>query len=146
VKRLGLIAIALLLSGCQLATASWPKPEPLFYHAATPVQEQARIADWRGRGYTTGLVAFTGSMSPWLHGGETVILEPYNGQPLHAGMVLTFWRGAVEPNVIHLCADVGPEAVYMTGIHNRYSDGWILKTHIHSIVREVITSTTEGTR
>ena len=132
------LVLFLAVSGC--ATANWPQPEATFYHADTPAQASARAAVWRAKGYVVGPVAFTGSMRPWIRGGELVVLEPYGEQLLHPGMVLVFYRGADTPRCIHLVADVTDKAVYMTGINNRYSDGWIPKSKIHSILREVITT------
>lgn len=132
------VLILCLLSSCASLQRSWPRPETPYFHAATPAQAQSRATYWRSKGYIIQSVRGTGSMLPWLTGGELVALEPYGAQLLHPGMVLTFYRGADAPNVIHLVADVTESSVYMTGLANRQSDGWIPKSQIHSIVREII--------
>lgn len=133
-----LLCFFVLSLGCSTLSRSWPRPETPYFHAATPAQAQARVSYWLSKGYDVQRVRGTGSMLPWLTGGELVALEPYGDQLLHPGMVLTFYRGTDAPNVIHLLADINDRSVYMTGLANRYSDGWFPKRQIHSIAREII--------
>ena len=130
------LAVALLLSGC---ASSWPTPRLSFYHAASVADAKREIASRpKMAGSVLAPVAYTGSMKPHLRGGELVLLEPYIGQQLAAGDVVSFDRGDA-PNCLHMVADVKGSHVYMTGTNNRYSDGWFHVSKINWICRAAVT-------
>jgi hypothetical protein len=130
-------AVFLILAGCGRAD-SWPKPRAEFFHAANSAQAIKRVGEMQRAGFVVAPVAFTGSMRPWLVGGELVVMEPYHGQPLAKGDPLVFNRDDGTLSVLHMVASVNERAVYMTGINNRYSDGWHPLSSVRYIVREVI--------
>lgn len=120
------------------SAAGWPKPAAPFFHAPDARTAGARAAMWRAAGFEVGEVAYTGSMKPWLQGGELVVLERFTSQALTPGLVLSFERSAAAPRVLHMVVEANARAAYMTGINNRWSDGWILRDRVRWIVREVI--------
>lgn len=122
------------------ARADWPRPTAPFYHAATKKQADQRSAHWHAKGVPVHQVAFTGSMRPWIHGGELVAMEPYHKQDLAPGMVVSFERSAEHPSVLHMVVSVNARAAYISGINCRHSDGWVPLHKIRFVLREVITA------
>lgn len=144
-----LIVGALFLSGCStvghLSTATWPKPEVAFYHADTRAHALSVVNEWQRdpKRYVTHLDARTHSMRPMLTGGanEWLLLDRYIvGQPVHAGLVVSFNRDAGTPRCLHLIASVSADGrwMYVTGINNRVSDGWHETATISGILRQVV--------
>jgi len=135
VKIIPSIALLALLTAC--ASAAWPKPAGVFYHAATWQQAEARVDQHIAAGLEVSGVSHTGSMRPWLNGGELVALAPYRGGYLAPGTVVVFDRGD-HPRVIHMVVHDNGRAIYITGINNRWSDGWVSRAAIKSVLVEVI--------
>ena len=118
-----------------LFALSWPTPELTVYRVETePVAIYLASVEANRNGWRISKVTPTGSMKPLLNGGEYVVGEPYTGQGLHVGMVVIFDRGDT-PRVLHMIAVIRGDMVYMSGINNRYSDGWFPKSRILEIAR-----------
>ena len=124
-----LLAIFLLL----VATApAMPAVERLSSARAAAVSHA-----WSGPLRVLGIAGNTGSMRPYITGGETLLCDVYYGQPILRGDLLVFDRGD-HPRVLHEATAVNPRAVYMSGLNNRYSDGWFPNHKVRLIVRRVI--------
>ena len=132
-----LILAALFLAGC---ATTWPTDQTEFLHLNTREAAENAGRTWArsgtGREWTT--VGFTGSMRPVLNGGEILLLEKYVGQPLRAGSMIVYYR-ADGVRIVHQVVEVRPGSVYVTGISNRNSDGWINLGQIDCVVARVIT-------
>lgn len=74
----------------------------------------------------TNISGKSNSMAPLLVHGDYVHLVRYVGQPLHVGQVIVY-RSFDGRRIIHMIADISADgqSLYMTGINNRRSDGWI---------------------
>lgn len=137
-KLLAITILALAATSC--GRSEWPEPRLEFYHANTEAQAKAyAYKEAAAHGWHVNLVAYTGSMRPYINGGEYVVVEPYAGQQFPNGTVLTFNRDPAARNVLHTVADQNGRAVYMSGAANKYSDGWIPRERIHGICRLVVT-------
>jgi hypothetical protein len=138
VGRIFLIVATLGAAGCN----TWPKPTLAYTHAATAKQADERAAEWRelNRGFIS-YASLTGSMKPYIHGGyrEMLLLEPYAGQPLVVGNVVSFDRDPKTPRCLHMIAAVRGDYVYLSGTNNRWSDGWYHRSRISAILREIVT-------
>lgn len=136
-----LLAITLLaLAATSCGRSDWPGPRLEFYHANTEAQAKAyAYKEAAAHGWNVNQVQFTGSMRPYINGGEFVLIEPYAGQQFPNGTVVTFNRDANATNVLHTVADQNKRAVYMSGEANRYSDGWFPRERIIGICRLVVT-------
>lgn len=132
----------LFLAACISASASWPAPRLAFYHTTTAAQSwayaniEARLNGWE----ISTISGASHSMAPYLHGGDLVLLEPYTGQPLKAGEVVSYYMSAEYPRVLHMVCDVNTRAVYITGTNNHWSDGWVPLWRVRFICRRVVTS------
>jgi hypothetical protein len=59
--------------------------------------------------------------------------------PLVRGQMVQFNRGDL-PAVLHYIADISRDgkSLYLSGVNNRYSDGWFPRTAVAYVVREII--------
>lgn len=122
----------------------WPEVSTLFFHAATPIQAEARVAHWHNQpGCVISTYHDTGSMHPVLQGGrELLAMELCQPQTLLApGMMVQFNRGDL-PAVLHYIAAISPDGrkLYLSGVNCRYSDGWFPRSRVKFVVREIITA------
>jgi hypothetical protein len=119
----------------------WPEVSTPFYHAATPTQMQTRLAAWHEQNLVIQGYQDTGSMRPVLKGGrEVMALERcFSNTPLARGQMVQFNRGD-KPAVLHYIADVSRDGqfIYLSGVNNRYSDGWFPRAAVAYVVREII--------
>jgi hypothetical protein len=121
--------------------AGWPEVSTPFYHAPSATQALLRLADWRAQKHVIRGYKDTGSMHPVLQGGrEVMAMEPCRPDtPLEPGQMVEFNRGD-RPAVLHYIADVSSDGqyLYLSGVGNRYSDGWFHRDTVAYVVREVI--------
>jgi len=82
-------------------------------------------------------VAPTGSMAPVIDSRSVLLLEPYTGQPIHAGDIVCFDRGD-NPNVCHRVVEVRGDSFYISGDNNQWPDGWHKLTAIKHRVAGII--------
>lgn len=73
-----------------------------------------------------------GSMLPAIQGGELAYAEPYSGQPLHEGEIISTTR------FTHRITAISKNAVRTAGDANSHSDGWTSKHDIKHIIRYII--------
>lgn len=122
----------------------WPEVSTPFYHAATSAQASARVVVWsKQAGHAIRGYRDTGSMTPVLRGGrELLVMETCRADtPLALGQMVVFNRGDL-PAVLHYIAAVSRDGrhLYLSGVGNRYSDGWFHRDTVAFVVREIITS------
>lgn len=80
----------------------------------------------------------TGSMKPYLVGGETLFLERYIGQPLESGMLIIFARWDYTA-VLHQLVELSQYNHFKAKCLNcMYADGWYPVKRIRWIARRVI--------
>jgi len=119
----------------------WPEVSTPFFRAASASQALLRLAGWRAQNHVIRGYRDTGSMHPVLQGGrEVMAMEPCRPDtPLVPGQMVEFNRGD-QPAVLHYIADVSRdgEYLYLSGVGNRYSDGWFHRSNVAYVVREVI--------
>ena len=147
-KSLSLFLFALCLAVVASAGYSpgpgWPEVSTPFYHAATTAQATERLTVWvQKQGHLIRTYRDTGSMRPVLKGGrELLVLEVCRPDTeLVPGQIVQFNRGDVAA-ALHYIADVSADgrSLYISGVHNRYSDGWFPREAVSYVVREIITS------
>lgn len=79
------------------------------------------------------------SMEPHLHTGDYLFCEPYVGQRLKGQVVIvsrvilvgglpTIWRR------VHAVQSETKDAIYLDGLNNRHSDGWVYKKDVLWVV------------
>jgi hypothetical protein len=143
------LALLLALSSPSLAQAGykpgpgWPEVTTPFYRAESPAEAAERLASWRAQNLVIRGYRDTGSMHPVLKGGrEVMAMERCNADtPLAPGQMVEFNRGDL-PAVFHYIADVSRDGkhLYISGLNNRYSDGWFHRDSVAYVVREIITT------
>jgi hypothetical protein len=121
----------------------WPEVSTPFHHASTQAQVELRLAAWRQQpGCIISNYRDTGSMRPVLSGGrELLVMEVCRPEtPLETGQIVQFNRGD-SPATLHYIADISADGqrLYLSGVHNRYSDGWFSRNTVAYVVREIIT-------
>lgn len=130
---------ALLLWGCSPNKAFETKaPQSALPYSKALELAAAAAATVKGQ---VGTITPTHSMEPYVNENSVIVLEPYTGQPLHKGDIVSFKRSDTD-NVLHRILDLNERAVYISGDNNKYSDGWYPLTSIHS--RLVIVFYTSG--
>ncbi len=134
--------LALLLLSALSAFAAWPKPQITYFNAATRLQVEEHVAQWR-RIHETGFVSHSVgvSMRPWLLSSpnEWQLMERYHGQPLTPGMVIRFRRDAATPHCLHMIAAVSRSGwLYLSGLNNSRSDGWFAPSDVEAVLLEVV--------
>ena len=83
-------------------------------------------------------VAFTGSMKPYLLGGEILFIERYDGQSLEVGMLILFARWD-KPAVLHEIMALSPHGYFKAkGLNCMSADGWYPVKRVKWIARRVI--------
>jgi hypothetical protein len=119
----------------------WPEVSTPRYHAASSTQLGLRLATWRELNLVLQGYQDTGSMRPVLKGGrEIMAMERCRPDtPLGRGQMVQFNRGD-KPAVLHYIADISRDgkSLYLSGVNNRYSDGWFPRTAVAYVVREII--------
>lgn len=73
-----------------------------------------------------------GSMLPYIDGNHLLLLEAYTGGWLKVGQVVVADTRAGK-GICHqiVAVDRDRQAVFISGCHNRYSDGWVPVGSIH---------------
>lgn len=139
------IFLALLLA-TSASALGWPKPKITYYNCATRAQLEDHIHTMRqvNEALFVSHATLTGSMLPWIRGGEErefLVLERYSKQKLTRGLVVSFKRDEKTPRCLHMIADISADGewIYLTGVNNRYSDGWFNRSKVSAILIEVVT-------
>ncbi len=124
IRRLLIIAL-LGLAGC----ASYPTPDPALVRWGQPNHEAARLAAAAQAAPIDGFafeVAPTGSMEPFLTGGDYAVVDfTFQFKDIKPGMVLVYdanWLDQNMPLVCHMAVEKTGDAWIMTGISNQYSE------------------------
>jgi signal peptidase I len=79
----------------------------------------------------------TGSMEPYIHGTDLLVLKIYDGTALSRGTVVVFNRGDF-PRVLHTVVARSGDYYYFSGYANKYSDGWFNKDKISQVLVGII--------
>lgn len=118
---------------------------PALTYALPPVERmtasQADVAFqfWRGEpGHAVTTAGWTGSMRPYIFGGETLLMERYVDQKVEPGMLLVFARWDKPRGVLHECVEVNATRFKAKGLYCIDPDGWYPFERIKYIVRRVI--------
>lgn len=98
----------------------------------------------RSEAHAVDTVAGTGSMRPYVWGGELLLMEAYVGQPIETGMLVVAPRWDVPGGVLHMVTEVSRHGYVKTqGINCAVADGWYKVSRTKFIVRRVIKITPE---
>jgi len=73
------------------------------------------------------------SMRPMLQPNDRMFFEPFIGQKLK-GCVVLVKVSYCKLLVSHLAYDENKTHIFMTGINNRYSDGWVNKSQVIGVL------------
>jgi hypothetical protein len=119
---------------------------PVLGLALPPVelmpQSQAMRArgDWAATdGRVVSSVAGTGSMRPYIFGGEILLMERYAGQTIEPGMLVVAPRWDAVRGVLHEVTEVSRHGYVKTqGRNCTFADGWYRKERTKFVVRRVI--------
>lgn len=145
-RLLLLLAILWLPAGARAAYKpgwGWPEVTTPFFRAASADEQLRRVEYWRGQAdCIVQRYRDSGSMRPVLIGSQ-LRLAMESCRPhtvLRPGMLVQFDRGDYAA-VLHYVADVSADGrhVYLSGVNNRRSDGWVARNRVGFVVREVIT-------
>jgi hypothetical protein len=95
--------------------------------------------EWVNQGLPVGMASYSGSMEPYLKGGETLLCEPFDRQRLETGMLIMFARWDA-PRVIHEVIEVNTKNNWFKakGLSCAYADGWLPPERCKMIVRRVL--------
>lgn len=104
----------------------------------SPNQVKLEKSEWWNNGGVVGIVQYTGSMKPYLVGGEIVLGKKLEGKPVK-GMLISFKRWD-SPSVLHQIIDVSDTRFKAKGINNSRDDGWYthdkIKYNVIRIIRQ----------
>lgn len=152
-----------LLSGCASSYNAWPRPRLTYFNATAPLEATTHHANWlRQPNHWSGFVAKTGSMLPYIHGGnkEILLYKTYSGEKLEPGTVACFKRQTTQYQydyygtlqtwtiddpysytVLHMIVEVSKDGRYVltTGTNTHSNDGWQPTSGITGILVEIIT-------
>lgn len=102
-------------------------------------EAQQCLNDWYDAGNTHCFASGTGSMRPYIHGGEILLLERYTGQPLEVGMWVVRPRWDKPNGVFHAVIEVSKWGYVRTqGTNCMFPDDWYKADRTRYIVRKVI--------
>lgn len=92
----------------------------------------------RGDQFEAKWCGYTGSMRPYIMGGETVLLEKRTWRtPIYVHDFVVFDRGD-EPLAGHEVIDVRLGWLLIKGLNNAEPDGWFPASKVSHIVRRVL--------
>lgn len=125
-KAVAILLLCAALCGC---ASLYPKPDVALIAFGQPTED----ASWdRALAHANSIdggafrVAPTGSMEPFLTGGDCTVVDfafPYSA--IKPGMLLTYdanWLDEFSPLVTHMAVERSGEAWIMTGLANQYSE------------------------
>lgn len=93
----------------------------------------------RSDAHAGSTAAGTGSMSPYIEGGEILLMERYDGQKIEPGMLVHAPRWDKPGGVLHMVEEVSEHGYVKTrGLNCMFSDGWYRAERTKFIVRRVI--------
>ena len=120
-----ILLLCVFLGGC----ASYPKPDPSLIVWGQASEE---ASFWRAKAQSEAVsgmffrVAATGSMEPFLTGGDYAVVDfGFPFKAIQPGMVLVYdanWLDQNMPLVGHMAVQKTGDAWVMTGIANHYSE------------------------
>lgn len=117
-RKLPMLLALFVLAGCS------PKPDKsliLWEQPAPFIAAAAHATEIGGLWYT---VAPTGSMEPFITGGDAIVVDTkFSWKDVTPGMVLVYkasWLPLGSPPVVHMAAAWSGEALIMSGIANEH--------------------------
>lgn len=126
----------LLLSLLPVMVSAMPPIISLPFHEAW---EANNTWNHKGDQYAVSTAAATGSMRPYIQGGEILLLERYTGQPIEVGMWVVRPRWDKPNGVFHAVIVVSKWGYVRTqGTNCAIPDHWYKADRTRYIVRKVI--------
>lgn len=122
------------------AFAGWPSNTVPYYHTADENGVLGRMGHWRLLGIEVFEVDNTGSMRPVINDDDLIAYRPLlpgEAIPALGSIVGTKGKDARLHQVVEVSKD--GKSFYMSGVNNRYSDGWKKREDIAGMVVEIIT-------